>query len=230
MPESISQNARIIAVGDIHGCIASLKKLCRQLELQPSDQLVFLGDYIDRGKNSQAVIDFLIDLQRSFTCFFLMGNHELMLLDCLKTGNASDWLRNGGKETLQSYAVKSARDLPLSHIGFLRSCHYYLESKDFIFVHGGLDPDMSIKNNIGYLKPADFCWMRTHLRSSYLETNRYNWEKTVVCAHTPAPEIINLKKLIAIDTGCVYKDDPSLGKLSAIVLPSRQLVQTVNID
>ncbi len=230
MHESISENARIIAVGDIHGCIESLQQLVRLLELRPSDQLVFLGDYIDRGKDSKGVIACLMDLQRSFRCFFLMGNHELMFLDYLTTGNASAWLANGGKETLASYGITDGKDLPENHVEFIRSCRFFLESRDFIFVHGGLDPDMSVRDNIRYLQPADFCWMRTHLRTSNLEKNRYRWEKTVVCAHTPTPEIINLDKLISIDTGCVYNNDISLGKLSAIELPSRKLIQTANID
>ncbi|WP_294346708.1 metallophosphoesterase family protein [Prosthecochloris sp.] len=230
MVDSPTEKKRIIAIGDIHGCIHSLQRLIDKLELQETDQLVFLGDYIDRGKHSKEVIDCLLKLREQYHCFFLMGNHERMFLDYLETHESSLWLRNGGIAVLESYNSKDGLDLPEKHIAFMRSCRYHIETEHFFFAHGGIDPEMSIKDNLRYMKPEDYCWMRTHLRSNYLENNRYNWEKTVVCGHTPLSQPVLLEKLIAIDTGCVYKDSPSFGWLSAVILPERRIVQTENID
>ncbi|RNA64370.1 serine/threonine protein phosphatase [Prosthecochloris sp. ZM_2] len=230
MDRQLSEQHRIIAFGDIHGCRRTLAALLEQLDPEPSDQLVFLGDVIDRGSNSRGVIDDLITLADRYRCFFVMGNHELLLLESLETGDSSLWLDNGGSATLSSYHTADSSGLPQNHIDFLRSFNYYIESDTFIFVHGGLDPEMSVRDNIRFMQPSDFCWMRTHLRRSFLETGRYQWEKTVVCGHTPMPEVINQKKLISLDTGCVYTDTPSLGRLSAVVLPERRIVQTGNID
>ena len=69
-----------------------------------------------------------------------------------------------------------------------------------------------------------------HMRTNFLESQAFKWEKTVVCAHTAISEPIMLDKLIAIDTGCVYKEDPLLGKLTAVVLPERRFVHTVNVE
>jgi len=220
----------MIAIGDIHGCRQTLEQLIETLAPRPDDQLVFLGDYIDRGPDSKGVIDYLLQLRRTFRCFFLMGNHELMFLDYLESGDPGTWLDNGGRETLASYTVQDGHHLPEAHIDFMKACSYILETEHFVFVHGGLDPEMSIQDNRRYMQPADFCWIRTHLRRSYVETRRYNWKKTVVCGHTPSPDIINLGKLISLDTGCVYDGTDSLGKLSAVILPERKVIQVSNQD
>lgn len=230
MADHLTENHRIIAIGDIHGCLYSLHKLLEKLELRKTDQLVFLGDYIDRGKYSKDVVDYLIELRDRYSCFFLMGNHELMFLNFLEANDPSLWLQNGGEAMLESYGSKDGRDLPDTHIEFFRSCLYYLQTEHFFFVHGGLDPEMSVEENLKYLGPEDFCWMRIHLRSPYLEEERYKWQKTVVCGHTPIPDPVLLEKLIAIDTGCVYNDNPLLGKLSAVILPERVIIQAENID
>lgn len=230
MANRLTENNRIIAVGDIHGCLYSLHELLEKLELRETDQLVFLGDYIDRGKYSKEVVDYLIELRDWYSCFFLMGNHELMFLQFLETDDPSLWLQNGGKATLESYGIKDGHDLPETHIEFFRSCLYFLQTKHFFFVHGGLDPEMSIDQNLKNLGNEEFCWIRIHLRPAYLDQERYKWEKTVVCGHTPVSVPIMLDKLIAIDTGCVYNNDPSLGKLTAVILPERTIIQTDNID
>ncbi len=230
MVDHLTEHKRIIAVGDIHGCLYSLQRLLEKLELQKTDQLVFLGDYIDRGKHSKGVIDYLLKLRERYDCFYLMGNHERMFLDFLDTGDPSLWLQNGGTAMMESYGSKEGRDLPEEHIAFMVSCRYYIETEHYFFAHGGIDPDMTIKDNLRYMKPEDYCWMRTHLRSNYLENGRYNWEKTLVCGHTPISRPVMLEKLIAVDTGCVYRDNPSLGQLSAVILPERRILQTENID
>jgi serine/threonine protein phosphatase 1 len=51
---------RTLAIGDIHGCHTALVTLLRQALPQPEDQVVFLGDYIDRGRDSRAVLDCLL--------------------------------------------------------------------------------------------------------------------------------------------------------------------------
>ncbi len=231
MADHLTEHKRIIAVGDIHGCLYSLQSLLEKLELRESDQLVFLGDYINRGKRSKAVIDYLLKLRGWYTCFHLMGNHERMFLDfLLDTRDPALWMQNGGDTTLESYDSIDGLELPEEHIAFMQSCRYYIETEQYFFAHGGIDPGMSIRDNLRYMKPEDYCWMRTHLRSSNLENRNYNWEKTLICGHTPISRPVMLEKLIAIDTGCVYTENPSLGKLSAVILPERHIVQVENQD
>lgn len=225
-----SENNRIIAIGDIHGCHRSLLNLLYTIGPQASDQLVFLGDYIDRGPGSKEVIETLIELHRCHTCFFLMGNHELMYLDYLDTRDPVSWFYNGGQATLFSYGSDDGLDLPEEHVDFMRNCRPFLETENYFFAHGGLDPELSVADNLKYYKPEEFCWQRVHMRTSFLESRSYRWEKTLVCAHTPVPKPVMLDRLIAIDTGCVYNENPLLGKLTAVLLPERKIMQTDNID
>lgn len=58
------------AVGDIHGCFLALKSLLEKLPLSEEDELIFMGDYVDRGPNSREVIEFLIELSKHHRCIF----------------------------------------------------------------------------------------------------------------------------------------------------------------
>ena len=106
---------RIYAVGDIHGRLDLLDRL---LDLIQNDnetrgaartQLVFLGDYIDRGSDSKGVVSRLIsEPPPGFSRVCLKGNHEAMLLAFLdEPGAGVNWLHNGGNEALLSYGVEA---------------------------------------------------------------------------------------------------------------------------
>ncbi|MEI6756983.1 MAG: serine/threonine protein phosphatase [Chlorobium sp.] len=230
MSPLLSESRRIIAIGDIHGCLMSLKKLIDKINPEPGEQFVFSGDLIDRGPSSKGVIDYLVDLSLSCSCHFLMGNHELLLLEYLETLDPVRWLENGGRATLDSYNSPDGLDMAEEHIAFFRNCHYFIETEHHFFTHGGLDPGLTIKDNLRLYSPKEFCRLRMHMHPALLETQNYPWQKTLVCAHTPVPEPIMLEKLIAIDTGCIYKDNPMLGRLTAVILPERRIIQTRNLD
>ena len=75
---------RLIAVGDVHGQLKMLEDLINQVKPTQDDQVVFLGDYIDRGPDSKGVIDYLIQFDQKLPqTIFLRGNHEQMFLDAL---------------------------------------------------------------------------------------------------------------------------------------------------
>src|SRR5437588_408890 len=71
---------RVLAIGDIHGCLTALDTLLGFVRPGPDDQLVFLGDYIDRGPDSKGILDRLVELRKSGTVVCLRGNHEIMML------------------------------------------------------------------------------------------------------------------------------------------------------
>ena len=95
-------------IGDIHGCVEELRRLIEALPLGGGDSVVFLGDYIDRGPDSAAVVAYLISLQDQLVdgieWVFLKGNHEDMFLSYLgldgQHGNML--LITGGKATMAS--------------------------------------------------------------------------------------------------------------------------------
>ena len=91
---------RLIAIGDIHGCFYTLESLLEKAKWNPkTDTLVFIGDYIDRGKNSMAVVLTLIGMQikhgkEKVVC--LRGNHEQMAINAHRKNETDVWFMNGG--------------------------------------------------------------------------------------------------------------------------------------
>lgn len=211
----------LIAIGDIHGCAATLEVLLDRLAPTPDDHLLFVGDYIDRGPDSKDVIDQLLDLREDVPCTFLRGNHEAMMIDYLDSGAFNLWQMNGGVSTLQSYAENGGGEftIPDTHADFVHDTKLYHETDDFFFVHAGLKAHLSIEENLEKDDEQVFLWERGHL-----EASTFAWEKTVVCGHTPQPQPINREKLLNIDTGCVYHTRPGMGRLTAVHLPERKFV------
>ncbi|TCD48804.1 metallophosphoesterase family protein [Chlorobium sp. N1] len=227
---TLSEERRIVAVGDIHGCVRTLEALLRAIEPGPDDQLVFLGDMIDRGPSSRQVVELLLRLERRCSCHFIAGNHELMLLEAIATGNPDAWLRSGGMATVESYDGLLPMEFPPEHLGLLRRCRTHVETEHYLFVHGGIDPELTVAENLRFHEPETFSWRREHLQSPYLEEGGFPWEKTVVCGHTPVPAPLLTENLIALDTGCVFTGRAHLGTLSAIILPERRIINRKNIE
>lgn len=210
----------LTAIGDIHGRLDAMNELLERLDPGPSDQLVFVGDYIDRGPRSKQVIDRLLELEQEVSCIFLRGNHEAMMLDYLEDGAWNLWRMNGGVETLETYSVDGTVEIPETHRDFVARTRLYYETDEFFFVHAGLKPDLSIEENLRRHDEQVLLWERSHLGASDLA-----WEKTVVCGHTPQPQPIDRPLLLCIDTGCVYASRYGQGALTAVRLPEREWIR-----
>lgn len=217
----------IYAIGDIHGCLKALKELMGKLPLQDDDEVVFLGDYIDRGPDSKGVLDYLL-ANRKPNWHFLRGNHEQMLLEWLGTPNpmaAANWLLNGGHQTLQSYVPKEKLDevrgegahillqsyIPHTHVEFLNALPYTYETPDYFFCHAGVNLD----NPLNAQQPDDLLW----IRRKFIQDPRPT-PKLVVYGHTPVETVDLTRDRIDLDTGCVYGNF-----LTAMALPLRVLYQ-----
>ena len=188
---------RLIAFGDIHGHAERLKKIIAEINPQPEDTFVFLGDFVDRGPDSKGVIQEVIDLSEKFNVYSILGNHEEMILACIQGGKDEHkfWCKFGGTEALASYGVEKAKDIPYDHLRFIAKCHDYLESDNFIFVHAMCFPHLELKNNTGEI----LRWMKLE---DDLDIEPHISGKTVICGHTPQKHILNLNHLLCIDTGC----------------------------
>src|ERR1700738_2752382 len=106
----LPEGLRIYAVGDVHGRADLLKQLFSRvdedLKEHPIGETIhiFLGDYIDRGQNSAAVLDLLIERARTHRMSCLKGNHELFLSEFLENpGVLKLWSQYGGFPTPPSY-------------------------------------------------------------------------------------------------------------------------------
>ena len=142
---------RLLAIGDIHGCTLQLDALLEAVNPQPEDQVIFLGDLVDRGPDSRGAIERAIDWTRNRGAICLRGNHEFMMLQA--RSDAADrrmWLTVGGNETLASYSKIPGRmgqltDIPDEHWDFLTNdLQTYCETNSAIFVHAGLNPNLAL--------------------------------------------------------------------------------------
>jgi serine/threonine protein phosphatase 1 len=187
---------RLLAVGDIHGCLDHLERLMTRVGPTAADRLVFLGDFIDRGPDGKGVIDFLIDFGRRFPrSIFLKGNHEAMFLDFLAGREQLLYLYNGGGTTLESYREESGIRIPKAHLDFLAGLPACFATEDFIFVHAGLRPGRPLEAQ----EEHDLIW----IRDEFIDSD-YDWGRTVVFGHTPLGEPFFGENKIGVDTGAVY--------------------------
>ncbi len=190
------EEGRLLAVGDIHGCLDRLKALMEKVRPGQRDRIVFLGDYIDRGPDPKGVIDYLLGFRRLFPgSVFLRGNHEEMFLDFMEGRNEELYLVNGGATTLASFGWEKARRLPRPHFEFLTGLPLLHEADGFVFVHAGLRPGVAVADQ----NPRDLLWIREEFISS-----DFDWGATVVFGHTPLRKTLWQANKIGLDTGAVY--------------------------
>ncbi len=225
---------RKIAISDIHGCYRSFSALLGQLNLSSEDELYLLGDFVDRGPGSKAVLDTIFEMREmGHTVYCLRGNHEQMLLDSLKnTQDFINWVDSwGGRQTLESFGANVAADIPRHYLAFFENLDWYFQVDDFILVHAGLD----FYNN-DPLKPSDDM---IYLRNWYSHID-HDWlrGRIIIHGHTPTAKrriqamLDNLFRLpvLDIDGGCFAKHLPGMGHLCAFDLTNYQLFFQENID
>lgn len=215
----------VYAVGDVHGCIALYQQLERRIiedarELGKPPCIVLLGDIVDRGPATAAMIDHLLAAPPAgVERHCLRGNHEDMMLRFLeKPTGSSSWLDFGGYETLMSYGMRPPDDrgfdlperqlrlmvdtfIPPAHRAFIEALPYGFVFGDFALVHAGLDHDApcdaQAKDVVLWGAPND-------IEGAAL---------TVVHGHTIVENVLFTAGRIAVDTGAYVT-----GRLSAVRL------------
>jgi hypothetical protein len=209
-------NGRIIAVGDIHGCHQEFADLLARLELTRQDQLILLGDLINRGPDSNRVID----LARANRALSLLGNHELRLLNFHRSNDASV-LKEQDRATADRFRPEDwayLEAMPLTH---------YIEELNTVFVHGGFLPNepwqkqpASVVTRIQVIDQEGRPRKRAERPDCPAWADLWSGPPFVVYGHTPREEVYKLKWSLGIDTGCAMG-----GSLTAFVLPEKRFVQ-----
>jgi serine/threonine protein phosphatase 1 len=202
--ENDTRSARLLcAVGDIHGSLKKLRALVGRCEEAAAGRpltFVFLGDYIDRGPDSDGVVGYLMELQARCgdRLIALKGNHEAVALDVRDGVCPSDvWLSQGGDATLRSYGVARAQDLPKTVLNWFRALPLSYDDGRRFFVHGGVNPRLPLDAQ----QERDLIWIREPFLS-----DRRDYGRLIVHGHTPLesgkpdlrPNRLNL------DTGAVF--------------------------
>ncbi len=232
------EGQRIYCVGDIHGRVDLLEQLHTLIADDAKDSpkqktIIYLGDYIDRGDDSRAVIDSLLNKPlKGFEAVYLRGNHDQTLLDFLQQDEVGQgWLIHGGLATLTSYGVRVNKlparkgdyvalqqelmeGLPKTHLAFLHATRMSYQAGSYYFVHAGIQPGIDLEKQ----QAEDQLWIREEF-SGY---GRHH-EKIIVHGHSICDEPQLKINRIGLDTGAYMS-----GRLTALILDreSRRFIQT----
>jgi len=226
-PRRVPAETRVYAVGDIHGRLDLFDRLIKRIEGDRAKwageaEVVLLGDYVDRGPDSAAILERLAgDLPRWATWTLLKGNHEQAMLDSIDGDRRAlrAWLEYGGRETLRSYGAPARVALgnddaaivaelqsrvPATHVDLLRRLELTRRIGDYLFVHAGIRPGVPIDAQ----EERDLLW----IRSEFLDC-KDDHGCIVVHGHSITREVTERANRIGIDTGAYAS-----GRLTALVL------------
>lgn len=241
---------KVFAIGDIHGNIELLNVLLTKWN-PDNEQLVFLGDYIDRGKSSYQVLNRVLELSKKYGAITLSGNHEELFLNWLnnpeelspfyihpKVGGAAtidSFYQNTADEKLKEYSfVEIAEKIKsdfVEIVEFVQGLLMYYHWEPYLFVHAGIDSNVE---NFLDTKEKDFLWIREEFSQI-----PHKAKEIVIFGHTPTLLLNENKssdiwispchKKIGIDGGgAIYEE----GQLHGIVLSKSEkepiIVHSVN--
>lgn len=225
---------RTFAIGDTHGCLQTLNALLGKIGFTKNDELIMLGDYVDRGPDSKGVIDTLVTMMKEgYQVEMLCGNHEQMLISDYIYHDPKARIGLSMQQTLNSFDAKTMKEIPVEYIDFLQTLPFYHLSGQYILVHAGLD--FSRGNPLHY--DDGLLWVRDW----YDQIDR-EWlgNRIVVHGHTPqtkmatTEQLKNLKQLPALDIDCgafaKSKLKIGLGNLCAFDLTNQELYFQKNVE
>ncbi len=193
----------LAAIGDVHGCADELKILLERLERKyftKPGTIVMLGDYIDRGPDSNGVLDIISNWANpNIELICLWGNHERMMVNTVLHHDremAEIWLDpdSGGMETILSMGDRIG-----DHAKWMeKNLKPFWRARKHFFVHAGLDPDIKLVDQI----EDDMLWI-TQPFLSYM--GKWEDDLTIVHGHSPVyGHPVHRGNRLGIDTGCVF--------------------------
>jgi serine/threonine protein phosphatase 1 len=246
---------RSFVIGDIHGDLVALRTLLQRLpDADASDSMIFLGDYIDRGPDSAAVVEFLRYQLPQLTrakLVFLRGNHEDAWLKVVRQqgwagftspkGNgcyqcAEAWLRRWPSlptaEEIETL-VHSGGFFPCWVVHWFASMPYWYEDDHAIYVHAGIP-----REGERWQHPSE---VRDRSRLVWERDQAFFTEytgKKVICGHTVTRTLPQELSRYTVNDAedlfwagrSAYLIDTGAGKpggfLTALELPRRQVYES----
>lgn len=221
-------------VGDVHGCYDELcsllvtlghtvDKATHKVNIHNGRKLAFVGDLVDRGPASPAVLKLVMQAVKEGIALCVPGNHDMKLLKWLQGKNVQ--ITHGLEATIAQLAEETdlfKQELAAFLDGLVS--HYVLDNGRLVVAHAGLKENMQGR---AAAPVRDFCLYgeTTGETDEFGLPVRYNWaaeyrgEATVVYGHTPVVHAEWLNNTIDIDTGCVFG-----GRLTALRYPERELM------
>lgn len=228
---------RILAVSDIHGNLPFFRGLLQQVRFAPEDILVLDGDMLEKGRESLALLRYIMELSRTHTVYPICGNCDGLVsrffeTDELDAGFYASYLPQHPESILRQLAEEMGYEGWMDFPGlraalrerypeiraWLAGLPTILETEHLVFVHGGV-PSLDHMEKLSRwkcMKNDDFLGQGRSF-SKYVVVG--HWPVTLYNAQIPsaAPLFERERKIISIDGGCVLKAD---GQLNALILPS----------
>jgi len=219
---------RQLLIGDIHGCYFTFIRLLEKIDLQINDQLIIIGDVLNKGPNAKGVIDKLIELRESgHTVFVIRGNNESLVLKVLKK-NEYRIERLAVRFGIIDLFKSDKWELKKKYRSFLKDTLYYIESPGFFAVHAGFD----FSSYDPFNDTFQMLWMRNFTENAELQKN-----KPVIFGHRIYPyskikKSVRKEKLsLPIDNGCVLgNEDKKFGRLVCLDFTNNILFKQRNIE
>ncbi|MGH7640573.1 MAG: polynucleotide kinase-phosphatase [Candidatus Dormibacteria bacterium] len=221
-------------VGDVHGCFDELRALLSELAYEVNDtatdashaegrRIIFLGDLVDRGPASPAVLRLVMGMVSAGHAICLPGNHEVRLLRALRGRDVAP--THGLGQSLEQLAAEQP-GFSLEVLRFIDGlvAHLVLDEGRLVVAHAGL-PEAMHGRASGAVRAFALYGDTTGETDEYGLPIRYPWAEEyrgralVVYGHTPVPEPVWLNGTICLDTGCVFG-----GRLTALRYPEREIV------
>jgi serine/threonine protein phosphatase 1 len=205
---------RELAVGDIHGCFSALETLAEFVPFGDDDLVITLGDYVNRGPDTCAVIDWLIERERRGKLIAIRGNHdETMMLARESESARKRFFENGGAATLASYSLRGDEgrfsDIPRLHWDFLERTRPFHETEKRFYVHGNVDPKLPLAQQPDYM----LYWAK------FDDPPPHRSGKTMICGHASQKDGLpkSVSHAVCIDTwacgrGWLTCLDPDTGR------------------
>ena len=214
---AIQRHPRVIAIGDVHGCLDELQMLLRRCDYQPGDLVVFLGDLVSKGPDSLSVVQ----MAREIGAIGVRGNHDFEVIrwhQAMKSG--------ADPPVIGSEHFHIASGLSKADLKWMYSLPWYISSKELgaLFVHAGFVSGIRLSKQ----NPRLMMNMRSILPDGTVTSKFFNnwpwarlWDgpQTVLFGHDADRGLQQYEHAIGLDTGCVYG-----GRLTACILPEKRLV------
>ena len=202
-----------LVVGDIHGCYDEFQALLDKAGLTEGDAIVSVGDCVDRGPDTPAVLAFF---QKMPNAFLIMGNHE------------RKHVRAGRHEVKLAQSQKISRiqfgETYPDALAFMDTLPLYLDLPEALVVHGYFEPGLPVSQQ----RSTVLCGTMggdKHLRTAYERPwyELYDGEKPLLVGHhnylgTDQPFVYR-DRVFGLDTDCVT------GRaLTGLLLPSFRFI------
>ncbi len=231
----VKAGQRAIVISDIHGNLVAFQKLLKKVRFTQKDVLILLGDLVEKGESSLALLQYVMELQKSHTVYTVCGNCDVIAMEVLRDERNKELLGYiyTRKHTLvgemcEAVGIPISKDLDMlgvkkilrkefeKELDFIANMPHILKINEYTFAHAAVT-----EGDLSQMKPSQV------MKADAFMEQGYHFEHYHVVGHWPTvlysktipncnPRIDKENKIISIDGANVLKRD---GQLNALIIP-----------